>query len=59
MTVPRVALGTAAYMSPRAGARRDCRPVLLWQPVANVWLHSTGDASPPVSVRRQTFATGC
>ena len=56
---------------------------LHWQPVAKVWLHSTGDASPPaalllaqilpvfsvvapcrrgaspVSVRRQTFTTGC
>src|SRR5437773_12531083 len=66
---------------PCSGERANFGVVL--QPVVKVWLHSTGDASPPaallltqilpvfsvvapcrrgaspVSVRRQTFTTGC
>ncbi len=31
----------------------------MWQPAMTLWLDSTGDASSPVSVRRQTFTTSC
>ncbi len=67
----------------RLGSALSACPLVPLQPVVNVWLHSTGDASSraalllphilpvlsvvapcprgasPVSVRRQTFTTGC
>jgi hypothetical protein len=54
----------AEGIGPRGRNRQDSKWIAtpdaqVQQPVVKRWLHSTGDASSPVSVPRQRFATCC